>query len=620
MPGLAFNAATRILYGTPAAAATTALTYTVTDDNGSTAMDTFTVAVAASVSLNAPGDQTYRTDRPITALTLPIAYGGDGALTYTLRDASGNDVDTTDHAVPGLTFNEESRTLSGTPTEGGTTTMTYTARDTRGNAVSVSFDITVVGEMATFTALNKVILPEVTRAMADSSTSSIARRVEQAATGTETATLTLNGRTLSLTTLARAGSLADALDSPGVAETLTATARGLADGSWQPAQLFGNSSFVLPLNAGGGMVNRLMLWGRGDYRNVSGKSGGMDWDGTLISGQLGADAQITDAFLAGLAISRQSGTFNYTSADTMRGAYDLEQTSIHPYLGWAASDGRMDAWVTLGYGLGAVEIDDEDADGSQTADLTTRTIGGGGSAMVLDSYTGTLRLKGELLQTQADVDGNAAGITELNVDASRIRLTLEGTRNCALANGAFLRQTVEVGLRHDAGDGKTGTGAEIGGSLRFTHPAQRLTLEGQWRVLVAHSGDYGDWGISGMLQFKPGTDGQGVSMSVTPGYGASASGIQQLWRQGLPVNENATTAAAAAIKLDARVGYGVALRTREGMLTPYGELTLGATNSYRLGMIWKTGTQFDLTLTGERRENTGDPTEHSLLLKGETRF
>ena len=68
----------------------------------------------------------------------------------------------------------------------------------------------------------------------------------------------------------------------------------------------------------------------------------------------------------------------------------------------------------------------------------------------------------------------------------------------------------------------------------------------------------------------------------------------------------------------ARVGYGVALRTREGMLTPYGELTLGATNSYRLGMIWKTGTRFGLTLLGERRENTGDPTEHSLLLRRNT--
>ena len=46
--------------------------------------------------------------RPITALTLPAATGGTGTLTYTLRDAGGNDVDGTDNAVPGLTFDTTS--------------------------------------------------------------------------------------------------------------------------------------------------------------------------------------------------------------------------------------------------------------------------------------------------------------------------------------------------------------------------------------------------------------------------------------------------------------------------------------------------------------------------------
>ena len=81
------------------------MTYTVTDEHGSTAMDTFDITVATGVALNAPTDQTYTMGRPITALTLPAATGGTGTLTYTLRDGSGNDVDTTDNAVPGLTFN-----------------------------------------------------------------------------------------------------------------------------------------------------------------------------------------------------------------------------------------------------------------------------------------------------------------------------------------------------------------------------------------------------------------------------------------------------------------------------------------------------------------------------------
>ena len=68
--GLLFNATTRVLSGTPNTTATTVLTYTATDDNGSTAMDTFTVTVADEVEVTAPGDQTYTMDTAITALSL----------------------------------------------------------------------------------------------------------------------------------------------------------------------------------------------------------------------------------------------------------------------------------------------------------------------------------------------------------------------------------------------------------------------------------------------------------------------------------------------------------------------------------------------------------------------
>ena len=143
VPGLTFTATTRVLSGTPTTAATTALTYTVTDENGSTASDTVTVTVAAQVAVTAPGDQTYTMGPTITALTLPAATGGTGTLTYTLRDGSGNDVDGTDNAVPGLTFNTTARVLSGTPTTAATTALTYTVTDERGSTASDTVTVTV---------------------------------------------------------------------------------------------------------------------------------------------------------------------------------------------------------------------------------------------------------------------------------------------------------------------------------------------------------------------------------------------------------------------------------------------------------------------------------------------
>ena len=148
VPGLTFNTTARVLSGTPTTAATTVLTYTVTDERGSTASDTVTLTVADGVALNAPNDLTYTMGRPIPALTLPAATGGTGTLTYTLRDGSGNDVDTTDRAVPGLTFTTTTRVLSGTPTTAATTVLTYTVTDERGSTASDTVTLTVAAQVA----------------------------------------------------------------------------------------------------------------------------------------------------------------------------------------------------------------------------------------------------------------------------------------------------------------------------------------------------------------------------------------------------------------------------------------------------------------------------------------
>ena len=144
VPGLAFNTTSRVLSGTPTTAATTELTYTVTDQNSSTASDTFTVTVAAGVALNAPTDQTYTMGTEIAALTLPAASGGTGTLTYTLTGPSNG-------ALPiGLSFDDTAtvRTFTGTPTTAATTTLTYTVTDQNGSTASDTFTVTVVDGVA----------------------------------------------------------------------------------------------------------------------------------------------------------------------------------------------------------------------------------------------------------------------------------------------------------------------------------------------------------------------------------------------------------------------------------------------------------------------------------------
>ena len=150
IPGLAFDQNSRTLSGTPTTAGTYNMTYRVQDGDANTADSdaatlTFTVTVEeAPVPDTAPsfGSQTvpvqsFTVGEAISALVLPAASGGNGSLSYSLTPS-----------IPGLTFDQNSRTLSGTPTTAGTYNMTYRVQDGDANtadsdAATLTFTVTV---------------------------------------------------------------------------------------------------------------------------------------------------------------------------------------------------------------------------------------------------------------------------------------------------------------------------------------------------------------------------------------------------------------------------------------------------------------------------------------------
>ena len=217
-----------------------------------------------------------------------------------------------------------------------------------------------------------------------------------------------------------------------------------------------------------------------------------------------------------------------------------------------------------------------------------------------------------------EVDGNA-NFTELEVDVTRVRLSMEAKRKHELAGGGVFSPSLEVGVRYDGGDGQTGGGMEVGVGLHYSNPAKRVTVEGRVRTLLDNDGEYEKWGISGQVKLLPGADGQGFSFGLSPGYGESGSDLQALWDHGVSDAAGGDATADYRAYLDAKIGYGVSLWGLEAVLTPYGEMTLGSQDSYRVGMKCKSGTRYEVTLLGERREGD-DADEHTILLKGEIRF
>ena len=430
-------------------------------------------------------------------------------------------------------------------------------------------------------AVVEAVLPQMMRAMTASTVDAVSSRIQQATSETPPS------RELSL---AGASTLPNAL---------LANRQALETGSFDLGRLLAGSSFTLALGAAdtgsSGLIGNLTLWGSGDYRNFSGGSqAALAYDGDVASANLGVDAKLGTDVLAGVSVARARGSADYTDSNAISGELTTTLTSINPYVGWQASGG-MNLWATIGYGSGEVEVDD--STGPQASDLTQQMAAAGVSGPLVASDrliaggTTSLRVKGETAFTRAELDGSGT-LESMTLNANRHRLMLEGSHVQDLASGATFTPSIEIGVRNDGGDGETGTSVEVGGGLRYADQAAGLTVEARARTLLAHSGDYEEWGVSGLVRFDPGPAGQGLALSVRPAWGQTASGVQRLWQTG--ITGGAEPSGQANGRLDARVGYGMALFGGHFLGTP--ELGLGLSE---VGHEWRVG--WRLGLAGGKR-------------------
>ena len=460
-------------------------------------------------------------------------------------------------------------------------------------------------------AVVEAVLPQVMQAMTASTVDAISGRIERATSGAPQATeLSFGG----------ASTLSDAIQANGQA---------LEDGTFDLTRLLARSSFTMQLNAAGsgssGPFGSLTFWGSGDYRSFSGGNAQtVDYDGTVVSANLGIDTRLGANALAGMAIAQTQGTVDYTDPEAVTGEVTTSLTSINPYVGWQLGGG-MNLWAAAGYGTGEVEVDDAAAD-TQSSDMTQQmfAVGAGGplvsSDQLIEGGTTSLRLKGEAAFTKAEIDSSAT-LESMSLSASRQRLMLEGVYDQHLASGATFSPSLEVGLRNDGGDGETGTSLETGGGLRYTDPSSGLTIEGRARTVLAHSGDYEEWGVSGLVRIDPGTSGQGLGLSVQPAWGQAASGIERLWDTG--VTGQASQANLASGRVNTEIGYGLGVERGLGVLTPYTGLGLAGEGawSWRMGARWQLAADKSVGLESAWREAANDDgPEHALMLRGMLRW
>ena len=131
--------------------------------------------------------------------------------------------------------------------------------------------------------------------------------------------------------------------------------------------------------------------------------------------------------------------------------------------------------------------------------------------------------------------------------------------------------------------------------------------------MIAHEdADYSEWGASGAVRIDPGASGRGLSLTLTPAWGAAEGGAERLWSvpdaRGIAAND----AFDSQGRLEAEAGYGLGAFGGAGVMTPYVGLGLSGAGdgagdrAWRTGVRWTVGPDIAFGLEGTRSEPAND--------------
>ena len=388
-------------------------------------------------------------------------------------------------------------------------------------------------------------------------------------------------------------------------------------------RLLAGSSFHLDSRAGGGPV--FAAWGRFATGDVESEVHDLRLDGAVTTGVLGGDVE-GDRWLAGAAIaySEGDGTFSPPSgmaAERNRGEVGTTMTGVYPYARLAVSE-RVSLWGLAGAGQGTLALSDGGASIETDIGMTMGAFGVRGT-ILSPPVTGGLELAVRSdafwLRTMSDAARFEAAeiLADSRADASRLRLSVEGSRALALGAKGTLTPTFELGVRRDGGAAEDGTGIEAGAGVRFA--GEGVAIEGTVRTLVAHEAEsYEEWGASGSVRIDPGTSGKGLSLTLAPTIGAGSDRVGRLRPLDAAPGFLEPAQTDSGKRLDARLGYGLGLPELRGTLTPYTgvSFTVGGARSWRVGTHLTMPPDFTLRLEGMHRQHDDDPSDRSVTLRG----
>lgn len=385
---------------------------------------------------------------------------------------------------------------------------------------------------------------------------------------------------------------------------------------------------VLPAGAG----TQFTSWDQGaTVSRFQAAVPGLGFSGETATGSMGFDYE-RGRLLTGFAMTHSVGDGTASDAGW---AYRLGSTAttVLPFARLKLTE-RLSAWAMAGTGSGRLTPDlDGPVPRHYRTDLamTLAAMGVRGDLVKPEPGGFALALKADAFRVETKSDreplpefGNLAAARG---ESSRVRAVLAGSRTFALSGGATLAPKVEFGVCNDGGDTETGTDLEFGTGLGYADPSRGLDMTLRVLGLAVHAADgYEEWGISGSLRLVPGDAGRGFSASLAPSWGVDPGASEWLWSQPELSALAANGEAAMSSRLDADVGYSMALLGDRFTGTPnvgFGlpEAARKVRIGWRLDLAAPDASGFELRLDATRREAVDGavPPEHGVMLRSSIR-
>jgi len=155
---------------------------------------------------------------------------------------------------------------------------------------------------------------------------------------------------------------------------------------------------------------------------------------------------------------------NFT-ANGVTSTLETNFTSVHPYLTRRLNNAQL--WTTIGYGSGEAELKELGGVDIKT-DLTVLTA----AFNITHAPSGMLSARVGALYSRATLDP-AARLPKVTVHTMRITAAGEVGRQMN-----DWRPFATASLRHDAGDGDTGSAGDLGGGVEWQTSTATLRLSG----------------------------------------------------------------------------------------------------------------------------------------------